>query len=130
MPLTRFAFLAILMLAPLWLSSCGAGGDGAGRPGDVVKKYISALTSGDIQTASTCIAPEKRQMAAPMLQMGSGIAAGFTKAEGGLDSVTILDEKIEGDRAVVAYQTKTKKGMERRDTVRAEKINGKWFVAQ
>ena len=76
-----------------------------------------------------CIAPERRASAGPMLQMGAALASGFANAEGGLDSVTILNVEVESDRALVGYQTKTKKGMERRDNVRAEKMSGSWYIA-
>src|SRR5262245_54597507 len=99
-PLNRIVWLLFFVFGCLWLSACGgSGGDGAGRPGDVVKKYVTALTKGDIPTALTCIAPEKRKMAEPILQMGVGVASAFTKTEGGLDAVTILREEVEGDRA-------------------------------
>ena len=110
------------------MAACGGGAGGG--PGDVMKKYVTALSNGDIPAAVNCIAPQNRAGAEPALQMGSALASAFVKSEGGLDSVSILKVDIEGDRAVVAYQTKTKRGMERRDSGRAEKINGTWYVAK
>jgi hypothetical protein len=65
-----------------------------------------------------------------MLEMGMALASAFTKSEGGLDSVSILRVEIESDTALVGYQTKTKQGMERSDTLRAQKVAGTWYVAQ
>lgn len=119
----------VTVLACLLLSACGGGGGGGGSAGDVVKRYITASIQGDKASALECIDPAKRSMAGPMLEMGIGIASGFAKMEGGLDSVSIIKVDGEGDRARVAYMSKTKKGVERRESVNAEKINGKWYVA-
>jgi hypothetical protein len=122
--------LALLsLLACLLLSACGGGGGGAGSAGDVVKRYITAVIQGDKAGALECIDPAKRSMAGPMLDMGIGIASGFAKMEGGLDSVSVVTVESQGDRARVAYLSKTKKGVERRESANAEKINGKWYVA-
>lgn len=118
---------ALLSVCILLLAACG--GSSGGDPGDVVKKYVSALSEGDIKTAVQCIDPAKQNQAGKMMEMGAALASAFVKAEGGLDSVKILSVQTEGDKARVAYQTKTKKGMERSDNVRTEKINGKWYVA-
>ncbi len=64
-----------------------------------------------------------------MLDMGIGIASGFAKLEGGLDTVVISQVDAQGERARVAYVSKTKKGVERREAVNAEKVNGQWYVA-
>ena len=108
---------------------CGGGG-GGGNAGDVYKRYVTALANGDTQAALACIAPQNRSNASAPVQMGAALVSGFTKAEGGLDSVKILKVDVQGDHAIVAYQTKTKKGMERSDTGRAEKVQGAWYVAQ
>jgi len=113
----------------VWLLS-GCGGGGGGSAGDVYTRYVTALANGDTQAALQCIAPQNRSNASAPIQMGAALASGFTKAEGGLDAVTILKVEVQGDHATVAYQTKTKKGMERRDTGRAEKVQGTWYVAQ
>jgi len=115
-------------VACLLLSACGGGG-GGGSAGDVVKKYITAVIKGDKTAALECIDPAKRSIAGPMLDMGIGIASGFANMEGGLDSVAISQVDSQGERARVAYVSKTKKGVERREAVNAEKINGKWYVA-
>jgi hypothetical protein len=108
---------------------CGAG-TGGGSAGDVVKKYITAVSKGDTAAALTCVAPEKRAGAEPIIQLGSQVAMAFIKSEGGLDSVTIVNEEVQGDRARIGYKTRTRKGMERMDSVSAERINGTWYVAQ
>jgi hypothetical protein len=127
-PFHRIAALLLCLAGCVGLAACG-GGSGGG-PGDVMKKYVTALSNADKPTALTCIAPEKRGSAQMAIEMGSGIASAFVKSEGGLDSVTILNVEIQGDKALVGYQTKTKQGMERSDSGRAEKINGTWYVAQ
>lgn len=121
--------LSILFCVVLAGCGGGSGGEGGSSPGDVVKKYGTALCKGDTDAALKCIDPAKRQNAAQIIQMGAQIASAFANEEGGLDSITILREEAEGDKALVGYQTKTKKGGERNDTVRAEKINGTWYVA-
>lgn len=122
----RVSLLALV--ACLLFAACGGGG-GGGSAGDVVKKYITAVIKGDKAAALECIDPAKRSMAGPMLDMGIGIASGFAKMEGGLDSVVISQVDSQGERARVAYVSKTKKGVERREAANAEKINGKWYVA-
>lgn len=64
-----------------------------------------------------------------MIGIGAEIASNFAKEEGGLASITIVREEVEGDNALVGYTTKTRDGNERSDTVRAEKINGTWYIA-
>jgi hypothetical protein len=129
LPLRRMIIALLCIVSSLAFTACG-GGSGGGSPGDVMKKYVTALSNADTQAALTCIAPEKRGSAQMAIQMGSGIASAFVKSEGGLDSVTILNVDVQGDKALVGYQTKTKQGMERRDSGRAEKINGTWYIAQ
>lgn len=122
------ALRLLSLLAILFFSACGGGG-GGNTAGDVVKRYITAVIQGDKPAALECIDPAKRSMAGPMLDMGIGIASGFAKMEGGLDSVSILTVEAQGDRARVAYLSRTKKGVERREAANAEKVGGKWYVA-
>ncbi len=107
----------------------GCGGGGGSGPGDIVKKYVVALGEGDAKTALTCIDPAKRKAAEGLIQFGVSTASAFTKKEGGVDSVAILNQDIQGDRARVGYQTKTKSGREHRASLSAEKIKGTWYVA-
>ena len=114
------------------LAGCGgSGGDAGGgnTPGDVVKRYGTALCNADTKSALECIDPAKREAVKEIIGMGAEIASAFAKEEGGLASVTIVREEIEGDRALVGYTTKTKQGGERSDTVNTEKINGTWYIA-
>ncbi len=111
-----------------WLIGCG-GASGGNSPGGAVKRYVSALCNGDTKSALNCIDPAKRKDAEPMIQMGVEIASAFAKSEGGLASVSIVREEVQGDRALVGYQTKTRKGGERGDTARAERVKGTWYVA-
>lgn len=113
----------------LGLSACGGSGGGS-NPGDVVKRYGQALAAGDIKAAVACIAPADRQQGEEIVKFASGLVSAFVKAEGGLDSVTILKETVEGDRAMVSYQTRTKKGVERQDNTRVRKIDGAWYIAR
>ncbi len=121
----------VVVAVSCWLlAGCGGGGgEGGSSPGDVVQKYGKALCTGDTKAALNCIDPAKRKGAEEIIQMGAAIASGFVSAEGGLDSVTILREEVQGDRALVGYQTKTKRAGERSDTIHTEKINGTWYVA-
>jgi len=116
-----------------WLmAGCGGSGEGGGggnTPGDVVKRYGTALCNADTKAALECIDPAKREAIKELIAMGAEIASAFAKEEGGLASVTIVREEVEGDNALVGYTTKTKDGNERSDTVRAEKINGTWYIA-
>lgn len=125
----RTSIVILLSLGCFAFSACGGGaGAGGGSPGDVVKKYVTTLAKEDGKAALECIAPEMRAQAAPLLRMGMQIVSAFVNSEGGLDSVTILREEVEGDMALVGYQTKTKQGMERADTVRTQKIGGTWYI--
>jgi hypothetical protein len=121
----------VLCAVSCWLlTGCGGGGGAGGNsPSDVVKRYVKALANNDTKAALNCIDPAKRKGVEEIIQMGAAMASAFTREEGGLESVTILREEAEGDRALLGYQTRTKKGGERRDTVHAEKINGTWYVA-
>jgi hypothetical protein len=122
--------VVLILIGCVFFAACGGGGSGGGSPGDVVKKYVTALAKKDKQAALECIVPEMREEAAPMLEMGMEIASAFIESEGGLDSVSILRVEVETDTAIVGYQTKTKQGMERSDTLRAQKVAGTWYVAQ
>jgi Domain of unknown function (DUF4878) len=125
--LMKKSMIVLLGVMLSWLLvGCGGGGSG---PGDVVKKYLVALGEGDTKTAMTCIDPAKRKAAVDLIQFGSSMAVEFTKKEGGIDSVTILNQDLQGDRARVGYLTKTKSGRERRAALSAEKIKGTWYVA-
>lgn len=125
----KMKLASLLCALGFWLLIGCGGGAGGSSPGDVVKKYTTAMIKGDMATALTCIDPAKRKQAEKILELGVTVAAGFASAEGGLDSVTILNEDVQGDRARVGYQSRTKKGVERRASANAEKINGTWYVA-
>jgi hypothetical protein len=125
----RTTSVVLILIGCVFFAACGAG-SGGGSPGDVVKKYVTALAKKDKPAALECIVPDMREEAAPMLEMGMEIASAFIESEGGLDSVSILRVEIESDTALVGYQTKTKQGMERSDTLRAQKVAGTWYIAQ
>lgn len=126
----RTTTVILLLLGCIAFSACGGGGAGGGSPGDVVEKYVTALAKQNQPAALECIAPESREEAAPLLRMGMEIVSAFVDSEGGLDSVKILRVEVEGNLALVGYQTKTKQGMERADTIRTEKIAGTWYIVQ
>jgi hypothetical protein len=113
-----------------WLvAGCGGSGGGGNTPGDVVKRYGTALCNADTKGALECIDPAKRGQIGGIIEMGAVVASSVAKEEGGLESITIIREEVEGDRALVGYTTKTKSGSERSDTVHTEKINGTWYIA-
>jgi hypothetical protein len=124
----RTTSVVLILIGCVFFAACGGGSGGS--PGDVVKKYVTALAKKDRQAALECVVPDMREEAAPMLEMGMEIASAFIESEGGLDSVSILRVEIETDTAIVGYQTKTKQGMERSDTLRAQKVAGTWYIAQ
>ena len=126
----RTTTVVLVLIGCVFFAACGGGGAGGGSPDGVVKKYVTALTKKDKQAALECIVPDLREEAAPMLEMGMELASAFVESEGGLDSVTIIRTEVEGDMALVGYQTKTKQGMERSDTLRVRKVAGTWYVAQ
>lgn len=117
------------LLAALLVAACGVREDEGNSAGGVVGRYIRALSAGDVPAALACVAPDRRSQAEPVVRLGAELVSSFVKPEGGLDSVAIMDASVRGDRARVEFRTRTKKGLERRNTATAERIQGVWYVA-
>lgn len=122
----HWSLLAIIAGAA---GGCGGSGGGDNSAGGAVARYVRAISTGDVPGALACVEPEKRTKAEPVVRLGAELASSFIKPEGGLDSVIIVDATVRGDRARVEFKTRTKKGLERRNTTAAEKVRGVWYVA-
>ncbi|HXG92514.1 MAG TPA: zinc-ribbon domain-containing protein [Blastocatellia bacterium] len=92
-------------------------------PGDSMKKLISALESGDRATVRSLVAKSEGESAVDELFRD---AADDMRRAGGVDTVSINKEDVNGDTATVQFEVKYRNGKSDRDTVRLIKEDGVW----
>lgn len=114
----------LLALACSLLTLVGCGGSG---PGDRVKEFNHAMADGDAETVKE-IAPVLGTMLSDdkLTEMVES-AAEDTKDKGGIDSITIDDETIDGDTARVTATVTFGNGESETDTIDLKKVDGEWI---
>jgi len=121
--------LLFKLLAPLLFAfavACSGGGSG---PGSVVQEFTTAISEGDSDAMLEHIAPSDRETLRPKLGLIASLAAQQTEQRGGLDSVEILSEEVDGDTATVTYKTHYGDGTEEEDSATLTQVDGVWYMA-
>lgn len=118
-----FKFFAPVVFAIA--AACSGGGTG---PGDVVESFNMALAEGDVDTAIEHIQPSQRETIRPKLNMIAPMAATQLEQKGGIDSIEVTNEQVEGDTATVAYTVHYGNGEEAEEEDTLTRVDGTWYV--
>ena len=119
------ALLPILCVAALSLVGCSSG------PGTTYANCTKSIANGETEKAVACFDPSMMQKPGVKEKMASMVAMAAAKAKEqhkGVESVTVTEEKIEGDKATVKIHVKFGDGTEEDDSGSLARVNGKWYV--
>lgn len=127
----RLFFLAFALCACVFVAACGSSG-----PSATVKNYIGYMEKGDADSAMklwsnkmTSEVQNSQEFKDKMKAAGTE-AAKEIKNKGGIKSVNIKDEKINGDNADVKFTVTYGNGTEEKEeTAKLVKENGEWKIA-
>ncbi len=111
-----------LLALSLGLMGCGSG------PGDQVKAFVQAMEDGDADKLKALSPGISRGLPDEKLDGLVTQAAVDMKKLGGVESVTINDEAIDGDIAVVSYTINYGDGSTVEDEIELVKIDGDWVI--
>lgn len=129
---SRMFFLALALCASVFVMACGSSG-----PSGTLKSYIGHMEKGDSESAMKMVSTAKmpagmkdsKEFKDKMKQVGDE-AAKDIKGKGGIKSVNIKDEKINGDNADVKFTITYGNGTEEKEeTAKLIKENGEWKIA-
>lgn len=116
------------LIAPLlfvYAAACSGGGSG---PGAVAEEFATAVSNGDGDAMLEHIAPTEREAIRPKIGLIASLAAQQTEQRGGLDSVEILSEEIDGETATVRYKVTYGNGSEEEESMDLRQVDGVWYV--
>lgn len=111
--------MAVLMLV---MVGCGAG------PGDRVKEFTYAMEKGDTEKVKEVAPGIATIIPADKLDGMIKEAAADAAKKGGVESITIDEEKIEGDTATVKATLKWGNGETETDDFKLSKVDGDWII--
>ena len=127
--------LVALLAASLAMVGCGDGGGTASTgaaneiatPGEVVTQLAEAMEAGDADKIKELM-PDVETKLGGNLYTNAQRMATSAQAVGGVESVTIDDETIKGDKAVVTATLTNGDGTSSTNTFQLVKQDGKWIV--
>jgi len=126
----RFVLLTTTALLALALIGVGQSviAEDQATPGDTVKALAKALEQGDAEKLKQLIPEINELLGDEKIQQMADQAAEDLKEEGGLKSVTINSEKIQGDTATVNATLEKGNGDKDTDDFELKKTDGKWVI--
>lgn len=115
----------LLLVCSFALVGCG----GSAGPGDTIIEFNKAMESGDAETVKR-IAPGMAGMVGEDKLKGILTeASAEAKKKGGIESIEIIKEEINGDTATVEHKVVWGNGEEEEDTTKLSKVDGQWVVS-
>ncbi|MGB0768983.1 MAG: DUF4878 domain-containing protein, partial [Phycisphaeraceae bacterium] len=115
----------LLLIGSFALVGCG-GSDG---PGDTVEALAYAMEDGDSETVKEIIPGLAGMLGDEKLKAMVTEASAETKEKGGITSVEILEETIDGDTATVKSKITFGNGDTEEETQKLTKVDGKWIMS-
>lgn len=119
-------YLSALLVLVCSFSLVGCGG-GSG-PGDTVKDLAYAMEKGDTERVKEIVPGMQTMLGNDKLDGMIKEAAADIKQDGGIKSVTIDKEEINGDTAKVTATVESGNGEKDTEDFVLSKIDGKWIV--
>ncbi len=115
----------MLLIAAFGFSSCGKKDS---TPGDVVKSMVKKMEAGDKSVKNLMVDELAAMLGDEKLEAGLQEESAEMKEKGGVKSVTITEESIEGEEATVRYTVEYGNGdidEEKADLIMED---GKWKI--
>lgn len=116
---------ALVLLCSFALVGCG----GSTGPGDTVKELNYAMEKGDLATVKKIIPGLAGMMGDEKLKAMMTEASAEAKKKGGIKSVEIIKEEINGDTATVEHKVVWGNGDEETESTELAKVDGQWIVS-
>lgn len=116
---------ALVLLCSFALVGCG----GSTGPGDTVKELNYAMEKGDLDTVKKIVPGLAGMMGDEKLKAMMTEASAEAKKKGGIKSVEILKEEINGDTATVEHKVTWGNGDEETETSELAKVDGQWIIS-
>lgn len=116
---------ALVLLCSFALVGCG----GSAGPGDAVKELNYAMEKGDLDTVKKIVPGLAGMMGDEKLKAMMTEASAEAKKKGGIKSVEILKEEINGDTATVEHKVTWGNGDEETETSELAKVDGQWIIS-
>jgi hypothetical protein len=115
----------ILLIAALGFSSCGKK---ASTPGDVVKSMVEKMEAGDMGVKNLMASELAAMLGDEKLEAALQEESADIKEKGGVASITIVEEKIDGEKASVDYTIEYGNGEIDEESADLIMEDGKWKI--
>lgn len=116
---------ALLLVCSFTLVGCG----GSAGPGDTIVELNHALEAGDAETVKKIVPGMAGMVGDDKLKGMMTEASAEAKKKGGIKSIEILKEEINGDTATVEHKLVWGNGDEDQETTELSKVDGQWIVS-
>ncbi len=117
---------ALLLVCSFSLVGCG----GSAGPGETVKELTYAMEAGDVDTVKKIAPGLAGMMGEDKLKGIVTEASAEAKKKGGIKSIEILEEKIDGDVATVKHKVTWGNGdVEEEEGKMTKNADGDWIVS-
>ncbi len=126
--LPALAVLALLMAATLTPGTPAVADDKDAKPGDTVKAFAKAMEANDPKTVGELVPQLKELAGEEKIKEMVKEASEEIKAEGGIKSITIDKEEIDGDKAKVTATLESGTGEKDTSDFDLRKQDGKWVI--
>ncbi|MEM6504482.1 MAG: DUF4878 domain-containing protein [Planctomycetota bacterium] len=126
--------LASLIISALCLTACGGEsttntpGESEPTPGDAVEAFARAMEAGDVQAIKSLCPDFEENLTASEIADLAGRAAGSARAAGGIETITIDSESVDGDTATVTATLTNGNGASSTETLKLNRLDGKWTI--
>ncbi|MBX2853059.1 MAG: DUF4878 domain-containing protein [Phycisphaeraceae bacterium] len=129
--------LTIFSLCILGLTGCGNGNSGSNNsnssaadttPGETVEAFAYAMQAGDTDKLKALCPDFEANLSADEIQALAATLASNARANGGIASITIDKEDVDGDTATVTATLTNGNGLSGTETFDLNKTDGKWLI--
>lgn len=117
---------ALVLICSFSLVGCGGSSSG---PGDTIKELNYALEKGDGDAVKKIVPGMAGMVGDDKLRGMMTEASAEAKKKGGIQSIEILKEEINGETATVEHKVVWGNGEEESDTTELTKVDGEWIVS-
>lgn len=115
----------LLLVCSFALVGCG----GSAGPGDTIVELNKAMEAGDAETVKKIVPGMAAMVGEDKLKGMMSEASAEAKKKGGIKSIEILKEEINGDTATVEHKVVWGNGDEEEETTELTKVDGQWIVS-
>ena len=129
--------LPIVLICLLGFTGCGNGGNNNASstntasevtPGETVEAFAYAMLAGDADKLKALCPDFEANLSAEEIQALAATLASNARANGGIASITIDQETIDGDTATVTATLTNGNGQSGTETFDLNKTDGTWLI--